>query len=89
MNEFNKTLIALKIEQAKNKPCILCERIAGGAGVFVPDEEFAAKVGKPKNKLRLFVYPLCARCQKKKNFPELVEDILLADTLSRRNNIQN
>ena len=89
MNKFDQQLIALKIEQCKSKPCILCEKKSGGAGVFIPDEEFAAKIGKPKKKLRLFVYPLCSRCQKKKNFPELVEDILLADTLAKRNNVQN
>ena len=89
MNKFDQALIALKIKQCQSKPCILCGKKSDGAGVFVPDEEFAAKVGKPKNKLRLFVYAICSRCQKKKDWVEMVEDTLLSDTLALRNNVQN
>ena len=89
MNKFDQALIALKIQQCQTKPCILCGKQSDGAGVFVPDDEFAAKVGKPKNKLRLYVYALCSRCKKKKKWMEMVEDSLLVDTMALRKNVQN
>jgi hypothetical protein len=90
MNEFQKNIIAMKIEQAKHKPCILCEKKSDGAGVFIPDAEFAAKLGQPKKKIRLAVYSLCSRCQKKnKNWMDQIEDKILSDYLQHDGNRQN
>jgi len=90
MNDFQKSLIAMKIQEAQKKPCILCGKKADAAGVFIPDNpEFAAKIGQPKGKTRLCVYSICDRCHKKSDWMERVEQSMLADVLAATGNKQN
>ncbi len=90
MNEFQKKILAMQIQQAQGSPCILCGKRSDGAGAFLPDKEFAAKIGQPKGKLRMIVYALCSRCQRrKKNLMEKVEQQILSDYLAMNGNRQN
>lgn len=90
MNDFQKSLVEMRIRQAQHMPCILCGKKSDGAGAFIPnDPEFAAKLGQPKGKTRICVYALCSRCQKKKDWMEKVEQAMLKDVLAANGNGQN
>lgn len=90
MNGYQKKLIEMQLQQVLGSPCMLCGRKSDGAGVFIPDNEFAAKVGQPKGKLRVIVYGVCSRCVKrKKNCAELAEQQILTDYLAMNGSRQN
>tara|TARA_R110000868_G_scaffold385800_2_gene653832 strand:- start:915 stop:1184 length:270 start_codon:yes stop_codon:yes gene_type:complete len=89
MNDFQKSLLAMKVKEAQKKPCLLCGKKSDAVGIFFPDGEFAVKVGQPKGKTRVFVYSLCSRCKKKSDCSEKIDQHILAGVLSSSGNKQN
>jgi hypothetical protein len=89
MNDFQKSLVEMKIKEAQKKPCLLCGKKSDAVGLFFPSGEFAVKVGQPKGKTRLFVYSLCSRCKKKSDCSEKIDQRILAGVFELNGNKQN
>ena len=89
MNDFQMSILAMKVQQAQKKPCMLCGKKPDGAGVFFPSVEFGPKVGQPKGKTRACVYSLCSKCKSKSDWEEKVEQALIKSYLASKGNNQN
>lgn len=67
----------------RGKECILCGEPATRMGVFRPPLELAKGLGEPPGKIRQFAYGICNDCIHQKDYPQLVEEIILNDAMSR------
>ena len=67
------------LHAAKDYPCLLCGEKPNSVALFYPTEEFAKKIGQPKNKLRIVAYSLCEKCRNIKDSIKKVEEVILND----------
>lgn len=89
MNEFQSFRLKMMLQQCKGKPCILCGVRADIGVALFPDDDFAKKIGQPRGKCRVVVYPICSKCQKKKDASKRAEQEILADYRKATGNQQN
>ena len=59
--------------------CLVCGAHPNVIGIFVPDNP--SMWGAPEGKTRLVRYCLCQRCNQKKDTPDNVEKILMAELI--------
>jgi hypothetical protein len=60
-------------------PCLVCGGRAGFIGVFLPNPEFARRIGIPKGKQQVIGYKICERCAEEPGVTQQVESLMLQD----------
>lgn len=65
--------------------CCLCRKHADVRSVFIPESGFSEKLGAPKGKTRVIVYPICESCAQDPFAKLKAEDWLLKQAAIGRN----
>ncbi len=88
MKEQAKREIEEMVRESSQTPmnCCLCSNPADMRGVFCPtSQEFSEKIGAPKGKTRVVVYPICQKCMRDPFAQLKAEEWMLKKAATQRN----